>query len=204
LSKTATIVVATRSDVHKIFGTNFGARTIEEGHEPLPGWAGPRPIMEENWSFIQPIPYVVVRARIRGEDRFLAYKRGQEANEGRLVNKMSIGIGGHVDAKHAVYGAHDEMDLMASVRLAADREMAEEIGAVGDIKIKGLIHSDKTPVGRVHLGVVYLWDATDYLAGGGDFTYEKGIDKPAFMTRDQLRAEDVDLEEWSRFVFDLI
>lgn len=207
MSKTATIIACSRANVQQAIGTNFGIQKYVGTKITLDGWAGPRSLLEENRDFLQPIPYVVIKSRATGVPRYVTYTRGQEANEERLRDKISIGIGGHVDARYAEYRADNSINLMESVRAAALREMEEEIGVRGPLvapRLMGIIQSDFTAVGMVHLGFLYLWDASDYCANGGQFTLEQGIDNMQFLTREQLLSPGYVLEEWSWLALDIV
>src|SRR2546426_10356087 len=61
----------------------------------------PRASMEEDPSFKQIIPYLIVRHR----GRLFLVQRSTEGGETRLHGKYSIGVGGHIN-RGAVEGAH--------------------------------------------------------------------------------------------------
>ena len=69
--------------------------------------------------------------------------------DARLHHRYSIGVGGHLNP--------GDGGLLGGLR----REWAEELVAdfVPDFRLVGLLNDDTTPVGRVHLGVVYVADA---------------------------------------------
>lgn len=98
---------------------------------------------EKNFLFKQIIPYVAV---VCG-DSILVVKRTKKQSEGRLHEKLSIGIGGHVN----------DTDFL-SIDNAMMRELSEEVrvGEIIDKKIVGIINDDSDDVGRVHLGVAYV------------------------------------------------
>jgi predicted NUDIX family phosphoesterase len=148
-----------------------------------------RSLAEEDPGHKQLIPYAVFRHR----DRFLHYVRGRSGGEKRLASKGSIGIGGHVNREdfHATGGS-----LGAELYLAGvDREIREEvkIGTPCRQRIIGLINDDSTEVGRVHLGVVHLFDldAPDVAAN------EEGITELAFLSLPELAGRAASLETWS-------
>ncbi len=209
MSKTATILAVRRYDLHNSFGTNFGAKPYpHDTHMRLHAWSGPRPWLEDDTDFVQPIPYVVVTRTPAGggPKEYLVYRRGAETNEARLKGSLAIGVGGHVDAQDAIFFDDGSIDLMASVYMAGYREMEEEIGhSAPSLNCIGLIHEDETAVGAVHLGFVFEYDATQFLTAGGKFTFEDGIDEPTFMTREQVfEARDAAAETWTKLALDLV
>ena len=122
----------------------------------------PRSQVEDDPGFKQIIPYVVFRS---GADVF-CYKRGQSQGESRLHRLRSLGVGGHVSEEDAQGGR-----TLDAYETALRRELDEEVvvGSAGRIRRVGLINDDATPVGRVHLGVVHLYElerAGRHAAGG--------------------------------------
>jgi predicted NUDIX family phosphoesterase len=104
--------------------------------------------LEEDESKLQIIPYVVFRVwdgdKLNG---ILMYVR--KGSESRLLNKLSIGFGGHS-------GTDD-----GNIRETACREVEEEIGysvEPKDLNFVGYIFSNNDAVSRVHIGYVYLSD----------------------------------------------
>jgi predicted NUDIX family phosphoesterase len=101
----------------------------------------------------QLITYVVLRCG----DLVYSYARGKTGGESRLHALRSIGIGGHVNPDDA------GETLAATVRRAAHREFAEEIAlgrgnAVRSNLSAGMVNDDESEVGKVHLGVVQIYD----------------------------------------------
>ena len=109
----------------------------------------PRPEMEQDPTFKQLIPYCVFRCN--GEVFY--YQRGTAQGEARLHAKRSVGVGGHVST----------LDLDGELTPYLEgmkREIEEEveIGAGWREKCVGLINDDETEVGKVHLGIVHIFD----------------------------------------------
>ena len=108
---------------------------------------------EKNANYKQLIPYCV----LRHGNKFFAYLRG--GSEEKLHGKYSIGIGGHIT---------DE-DLRASpdpwkgFLFGMWREWHEEIEVHPNHKhrVIGVINENKSPAGKHHLGIVFLFDLTD-------------------------------------------
>jgi predicted NUDIX family phosphoesterase len=109
----------------------------------------PRPDAEEDPSYKQLIPYCVFR---HGDDVF-HYTRGSQQGEGRLHAKMSIGVGGHISTL--------DRDISDEPYLAGmERELEEEVSIETGFSAQliGMINDDETEVGKVHLGVVHVFE----------------------------------------------
>ncbi len=132
------------------------ARYLDEIFKPEHTSYRPRPEMEEDPSFKQLIPYVVLThldATV-GLTVF-QYTRGKGQGEQRLRSKRSIGIGGHISSVDA--GPAGTGDPYAE---GMRRELEEEIAIDTPYKNRcvGLINDDESAVGRVHLGVVHRFE----------------------------------------------
>ena len=111
----------------------------------------PRSEVEDDPGFKQIIPYVVFRCA----DAVFCYTRGKSQGEARLHRLRSLGVGGHVSEDDAQGGK--SLDAYESaMRREIDEEV--EVASPGRIRRVGLINDDATPVGRVHLGVVHLFE----------------------------------------------
>jgi predicted NUDIX family phosphoesterase len=136
------------------------------------------------------IPYPVLRD---GEAWFLM-RRTKAGGDARLHDRYSIGVGGHVNPED---GGLDG-DLSGALR----REWLEELAVdfVPDFRFVGLLNDDTTPVGRVHVGLVYEADA-----GGRPVTVRETHKlSGSFATSRQVAAVADDLETWSRLAFDFL
>ena len=148
----------------------------------------PRGDVEEDPSYQQIIPYVV----FRHGDRYLLTRRLKASSEKRLRHLYSLGVGGHINPEDVV-NSDPVSDGMR-------REWEEEVVYAGafEARLLGLIHEESAPVGRVHLGVVFLIDGdtseiaireTDKLAG-------------ELLTLDEMRIHYLEMESWSQLVYD--
>ena len=173
---------------------------------PAPGWTGvrregvvealeavaregvfvDRAIAEEDRTHKQVIPYVV----LRDGDRWFLMRRTRAGGDARLHDLWSIGVGGHLNP--------GDGDVAGGLR----REWAEELvaGFVPEFAPIGLLNDDTTPVGSVHVGIVFTADAagrpveireTDKLTG-------------AFATTEEVAAVVDEMETWSRLVFEAL
>ena len=141
--------------------------------------------MEQDPSFKQLIPYVIFRHRdSAGRLNLFAYTRGKGQGEKRLHAKRSIGIGGHISA--------DDQSCDNPYEEGMRRELAEEviIDTTYQATIAGLINDDQTEVGKVHLGVVHIFDVeTQDVRPREDEIIEAGFRPVAELLADVERFE---------------
>jgi predicted NUDIX family phosphoesterase len=151
----------------------------------------PRHEVEEDPGFKQLIPYVIFRHRDpNGRDTVFQYTRGTGQGEGRLHRKHSVGIGGHISAADADNDADG-----SPYQLGMQRELAEEvrIDTPYTARCVGLINDDQTPVGSVHLGVVYIFDVRSPMIRPN----EPDIIQSGFRPVDEILADLSGFETWS-------
>jgi predicted NUDIX family phosphoesterase len=151
----------------------------------------PRSEAETNPAFKQIIPYVVLRC---GE-RIYHYTRGKKGTEARLRALRSVGVGGHISAEDAE-GSADPY------RAGMLRELQEEIHIESCYRERclGLINDDSTPVGQVHLGVVYVFELDEPHVR----RREEALTEDGFAPLAELRAHSGEFETWSRFVLEAL
>jgi predicted NUDIX family phosphoesterase len=116
----------------------------------------PRGAMEADASFKQLIPYVLFRYRDETGNVYLFdYLRGGGGGEARLRAKRSVGVGGHISRDDFEIAGRQDV-----YRKGMMRELEEEvvIDTHYSESLAGLLNDDETDVGRVHLGVVHLFD----------------------------------------------
>lgn len=157
--------------------------------------------MEQDESFKQVIPYVVIRSHDR---KTLVYRRGGSGGEGRLHGLRSLGFGGHINPIDKL----TEDDVMPGIDVvlnAVNRELEEELGIlpfalISPPSLTLLVNNDQDPVGRVHIGVVF-YAATLKLDVReiGDILH--GIEEPTWMTDEEIYDDIEEFEEWSKLVF---
>lgn len=154
----------------------------------------PRGEMEQDPSFKQLIPYMIFRyTDSAGTERLFNYTRGDGQGEKRLHALRSVGIGGHISTDDAEAGA-----IEAVYRVGMERELAEEIhlDTAYTEECVGLINDDETPVGRVHLGVVHLFDVAEPVIQAR----EPDIVDACFAPVEDLVSELDQFESWSQIV----
>lgn len=148
------------------------------------GSARPRPEAEVDETWKQVIPYLL----LRDGDRIFLMRRTKSGADARLHERWSIGVGGHLHP--------GDRDPVAGLL----REWGEEIEAdwLPEPRPLGLLNDDSTPVGRVHLGLVYEADARGRAASIRETDKLSG----RFATFEEVRAVYAGLETWSQLVFD--
>lgn len=153
-----------------------------------------RPLAEQDPEFKQIIPYVL----LTHGGRVLHYVRGKKAGEQRLVSKGSVGIGGHMNDSDEGLFALDMDAYLEGVR----REVCEElnVGSAFKNRIVALLNDDTTEVGRVHLGVVHVFELeTDDVQ-----KRESMITNLAFFNKEELLAQRDAMETWSQICVDAL
>jgi predicted NUDIX family phosphoesterase len=155
----------------------------------VPGLASfrARSEVEDDPTFQQIIPYVVFRSL----GLVFTYVRGKSGGESRLRRLRSLGVGGHVAEADA-----EGRGTVEAYEMALLRELEEEVDvrSPGRISRIGLINDDSNPVGRVHLGVVHLFD----LDRPEVVPKEEALADPEFIPILDLPARRDEFETWSQ------
>jgi predicted NUDIX family phosphoesterase len=148
----------------------------------------PRPRMETDPRYKQIIPYLVFTY----EDKYFVMQRRANASEQRLQGKLSLGIGGHINAE----------DLAgATIVEWAQREFSEEVNYQGTYTITpfGVINDDSNDVGRVHLGFVY------FLQGNSaDISVKSELKSGSLLTLAECKEHYNAMESWSQMIIDAL
>jgi len=147
--------------------------------------------MEEDISYKQPIPYIALFC----DGKLLTFKRSNTGGEGRLYDKYSLAIGGHVDQV-------PEMDSKTETLYESiEREVEEEIGLDIDpynVEPLGTIN-DSGGVNEYHIGIAmkYAVEDLDLSLGEQDKLLERKL-----MTKHEILEIYDKLESWSQIFFD--
>ena len=142
--------------------------------------------VEDDPAWQQIIPYVV----LRHDDRVLLLERLNTQGEKRLHNKLSIGVGGHVNDEPADGAAPM---LVRGLR----REVREEVAleTVPRARLLGFIKDDSNSVGAVHFGVACeIWVDHPVVVRETDRMKGRWVDPS------ELRSCLGRLESWSRLL----
>ncbi len=145
-----------------------------------------RPTAEQSPQYKQIIPYVLSR---RGGSWFLL-QRTRQQTEARLHDKLSLGIGGHINP--------DTPDLIDGLQ----KELEEEVGVDGDYELTfaGILNDDTTEVGTVHLGAVFVLEVLS-----GDVVVRE-TDKMTgrWIATGELAPLRDRMETWTEIVYDAV
>lgn len=144
----------------------------------------PRGLMENDPSFKQIIPYLVVTH----QGQHFVLQRRSTASEQRLANKLSLGVGGHLR----------QTDLNGSTVLDwAMREWREEVTYQGTFSahVIGLLNDERDDVGTVHLGCVIKIEVHS-----PNISVRSELKSGSFMTFDQCMQEFALFESWSQLL----
>ena len=167
--------------------------------------------LENNSSLQQVIPYVwVINPK---EKKVFAYKRAsgkQNYSETRLMDKISCGVGGHIDredsdVKMLEHFEHPKVQHKTQglsnnpIEKAMMRELMEEIvmKEYPKPKIVGYLNDDSDSVGRVHFGIVAVAETTaDVKKGDNEMAHGR------FYSIDELERlfsdTNYEVESWTR------
>jgi len=145
-----------------------------------------RTAMEVDPSFKQVIPYLV----LRDGERFFLMRRTKGGVDARLHDRYSIGVGGHLNP--------GDGGVLGGLRREWHEELVAEFEP--DFQLVGLLNDDRTEVGAVHLGAVYVADAT------GRPVEIRETDKlsGAFAEPHEVAAVVDRMETWSRLCFEFL
>lgn len=191
------LVVSTRQFEEKYLNNTFNIIDYKDLNEIIKNFVFKvRYKMEENPSFKQIIPYVVI---VNEKNEILTYQRSGESGENRLHNMYSIGVGGHLDENKK---NQDE----AGIEVYLDgmiREIEEELNIKthrDDFNIKATIYDDSNDVGRVHFGVISFLYVDSKI-----FTHDGEMDiliNREFLSLDELSNRRDALENWSKIIIE--
>ena len=149
----------------------------------------PREKAEYDDTVKQIIPYVILR---RGGEYFLL-RRLKKQTEARLHDKLSLGVGGHINPTEE--GADDPLE--AGLR----RELAEEVSVpqITSLTCVGLINETTGGVSDYHTALVYLLET----AGEVTVRETEKMSGSWATPEDLIRVQDR-LETWSKIVVERV
>jgi len=190
-------VLVIKRELFDEIGTFQGIST--EIDKYLPAFLNPsnnffihRELAEDDPTHKQIIPYAI----FKHGDKFLRYLRGKKSGEQRLASKSSIGIGGHINQDDFDSSSLEKDTYLTGI----EREINEELIINCDYNNLpiALINDDSNDVGKVHIGVVHLFDLeNDQVVAG-----EANIENLEFLTSEELLRDKDNLESWSQICVD--
>jgi predicted NUDIX family phosphoesterase len=159
---------------------------------------------ERDPSLKQLIPYAVICC----DGRILLTRRTRRGSEARLFDKLSIGIGGHVepidlegarargsDARQELYATAARREIEEELFVEAGGVLEDNPGQALDIEPVGILNDDSNPVGAVHVGLVLR-----VLVHGSVRIRESELLEGRLVAPDELRSllrEGANFESWS-------
>ncbi|MCL4512974.1 MAG: hypothetical protein M1421_03060 [Candidatus Eremiobacteraeota bacterium] len=148
----------------------------------------PREKAEESPEFKQIIPYLL----LKHQEKIFAVTRLSAQGESRLHEKVSIGLGGHINSK-------DLKPKEKPWESALKREVEEEVLIQGDWRAKwiGFLNDDETSVGKAHFGVVYEIESFTGIVEILETHKMKGC----FLLSDEVERLYDRMESWSQYLF---
>ncbi len=153
--------------------------------DPVHASYRPRPEMEQDPTYKQLIPYCIFRC----DGQVFYYQRGTDQGEARLHARRSVGVGGHVST---VDLDGDAIPYIEGMRREIEEEVELQTGWVESCV--GLINDDETEVGKVHLGIVHVFD----LDNPKVLPREKSMINAGFASPSELVNELDQFETWSQ------
>lgn len=141
--------------------------------------------VENDPNYKQIIPYVIFIHK----KTIFSYRRGKLLKEKRLLGNYSVGIGGHISA-------FDTNLFIETYKQGMMREIYEEVKLDTNYVqyLAGMINDDSNDVGRVHFGVVHIFE----LGQPHIYPKEKSINEAMFVTLKELENEIDKYENWSQ------
>ena len=149
--------------------------------------------LEEDPSFKQIIPYAVVS----NEGSFYLFTRTSGQTEKRLHNKLHLGVGGHMNPCSSK--GPDVQYLVDELK----REFFEEVKLsngclIEGIEFIGFINDDSIPVGRVHIGLLYII----HVSNKNVMVNETDKMTAAWVNKTDLPGYYEEIETWSKIAMD--
>lgn len=151
-----------------------------------------REVAEREPRWKQVIPYTAVTC----EGRVLLLTRTKKGGEARLRNKLTIGVGGHLNPCDLVDGARDRICERGTLR-----ELDEELFVPGIESAPtpvGIINDDDNDVGAVHVGLVQFLELPEEVR-----VREQDVLEGHYVSRAELeeqRAAGANFETWSEIL----
>ena len=152
-----------------------------------------RSVLEEDSSFKQIIPYAI----ISNNDSYYLFKRTSLQTEKRLHNKLSLGVGGHMNPVNT--RELSEEYLTNELK----RELFEEIKlqngcSIEEIDFIGFLNDDTISVGSVHIGLLY----NIHVSSKDVVINETNKMTAEWVNKYDLAEFEEAMETWSKITFD--
>ncbi len=145
-----------------------------------------RKYAEEDETYKQIIPYFIFK---HASTLFLM-ERAENAGEKRLKGMLTLGIGGHLSKEDAAGKSLEHWGM---------REFHEEVSFNDTVSFVplGIVNDETTPVGRVHMGLVYLVEGST-----PNISIKSELKNGNLTTLPSISNRYEYLEPWSKVCFD--
>lgn len=150
----------------------------------------PRDKAEYDPELKQIIPYVIIHQN----DRFFLLRRLNRQTESRLHDRLSLGIGGHINPT-------EQSGASSIVEAGMQRELEEEVFVEKTMSLQclGILNDNSGGVNDYHLGVVYLLDAEGEVS-----VRETEKMEGTWATLPMLEECVRQMESWSQLVLEVL
>jgi predicted NUDIX family phosphoesterase len=192
-------IVCIKSSHVKGRANGFVDYDLQAGHIML----GRRAELEKDDDFRQLLPIAV----FLHNKKIWVYRRATSGGESRLFLKLACATGGHWDFADLVVdpSAPSVIDIEASIRIALERELREEINLTSTIVshriLKKALCADDTEVDRLHMAIVNIYE----LDGEGITANEEALEALGFIDPQELLDNpDYELEAWTKYICQLL
>lgn len=151
---------------------------------------------DENPEEVEIIPYTVITNR--NHNRVFCTKRLDNSGEERLIDNLSVGIGGHINPFNDLKGS-------TLMYYSLNRELSEElminpIALINyNLKFEGFIRvTNETDVSKDHLGLLFFIELRDDVCNKGYVSInETDVLEGDFVGESFLEEHYDKLEDWS-------
>lgn len=176
------------------FGPAYPAELFRE-RVARHGFFVERAAAERTPAWKQIIPYSV--AFTPADGRVLLMRRLAAGGEARLHDKLSIGVGGHINPE-------DVEPAREPLLTGTHREIAEELLVEGSYRVApvGLLNDDSNSVGAVHVGLVQILTIEGSVRIREEDVLEGRMATPRELA--DLRASGARFETWSSLLVDAL
>lgn len=170
-----------------------------------------RAVCETDFTRLQPLPYITIFNKT--SNKFFTYLRGKGGDEGRLHDKLSIGLGGHVEENvkedelslnQVIYNnIINELKEEANITLNAE-EFTELYKTIQNKEYK-LIYTTFDKVEQVHL---CLWFCIELEEDRLNQFEEGTILEPRWFTFEEfeqmINETGTELEYWTQICYQML
>lgn len=169
-----------------------------------------RAVCETDFTRLQPLPYITIFNKTT--KKFFTYLRGKGGDEGRLHDKLSIGLGGHIEeevgeGRSFSLVIHNNIinELREEANIILNTEEFTELYRTIQNKDYKLIYSTFDKVAQVHL---CMWFCIELEEDRLTQFEEDNILEPRWFTFDEfekmIQETGTELEYWSQITYQML